>query len=39
MLVKLKAEIITMKHPLIKPELGRAPSWSPGTQALARPGP
>ncbi len=25
MLVKLKAEIITMKHPLIKPELGRAP--------------
>jgi len=26
MLVKLKAEIITMKHPLIKPELGRAPS-------------
>lgn len=26
MLVKLKAEIITMRHPLIKPELGRAPS-------------
>ncbi|MDY7580023.1 sulfurtransferase [Herbaspirillum sp. RTI4] len=26
MLVKLKAEIITMKHPLIKPEEGRAPS-------------
>tara|TARA_R110001599_G_scaffold353676_1_gene595219 strand:- start:279912 stop:280805 length:894 start_codon:yes stop_codon:yes gene_type:complete len=26
MLVKLKREIITMKHPLIKPELGRAPS-------------
>ncbi|AMO94043.1 rhodanese-like domain protein [Collimonas fungivorans] len=26
MLVKLKAEIITMKHPLIKPELGRAPA-------------
>lgn len=26
MLVKLKHEIITMKHPLIKPELGRAPS-------------
>ncbi|MBB3214131.1 UPF0176 protein [Herbaspirillum sp. Sphag1AN] len=25
MLVKLKAEIITMKHPLIKPEEGRAP--------------
>jgi UPF0176 protein len=25
MLVKLKAEIITMKQPLIKPELGRAP--------------
>ena len=25
MLVKLKREIITMKHPLIKPELGRAP--------------
>lgn len=25
MLVKLKAEIITMRHPLIKPELGRAP--------------
>jgi UPF0176 protein len=26
MLVKLKAEIITMRMPLIKPELGRAPS-------------
>ena len=26
MLVKLKAEIITMKHPLIKPELDRAPA-------------
>jgi UPF0176 protein len=26
MLVKLKREIITMKHPLIKPELGRAPA-------------
>lgn len=26
MLVKLKKEIITMKHPLIKPELGRAPA-------------
>lgn len=26
MLVKLKREIITMKHPLIKPELGRAPT-------------
>lgn len=25
MLVKLKKEIITMRHPLIKPELGRAP--------------
>lgn len=25
MLVRLKKEIITMKHPLIKPELGRAP--------------
>ncbi|KAF3999955.1 sulfurtransferase [Glaciimonas immobilis] len=31
MLVKLKAEIITMKHPLIKPELGRAPSVAPKT--------
>ncbi|MBB5391428.1 MULTISPECIES: sulfurtransferase [unclassified Herbaspirillum] len=29
MLVKLKAEIITMKHPLIKPEQGRAPSVEP----------
>jgi len=26
MLVKLKKEIITMRHPLIQPELGRAPS-------------
>ncbi|HTH44652.1 MAG TPA: sulfurtransferase, partial [Oxalicibacterium sp.] len=26
MLVKLKPEIITMKHPLIKPEEGRAPA-------------
>jgi UPF0176 protein len=26
MLVKLKSEIITMKHPLIKPEEGRAPA-------------
>jgi UPF0176 protein len=26
MLVRLKREIITMKHPLIKPELGRAPA-------------
>lgn len=26
MVVKLKSEIITMKHPLIKPELGRAPA-------------
>ncbi|MGI4848803.1 MAG: sulfurtransferase [Janthinobacterium lividum] len=26
MLVKLKREIITMNHPLIKPELGRAPA-------------
>lgn len=29
MLVRLKREIITMKHPLIKPELGRAPSVAP----------
>ena len=28
MLVRLKREIITMKHPLIKPELGRAPAFS-----------
>ena len=28
MLVRLKREIITMKHPLIKPELGRAPTVS-----------
>src|SRR5450830_1676278 len=31
MLVKLKAEIITMKHPLIRPEQGRAPSVAPKT--------
>lgn len=31
MLVKLKREIITMKHPLIKPEEGRAPAVLPGT--------
>lgn len=31
MLVKLKREIITMKNPLIKPELGRAPSVEPAT--------
>lgn len=31
MLVKLKPEIITMRHPLIKPELGRAPAVSPVT--------
>lgn len=31
MLVKLKREIITMKHPLIKPEEGRAPSVTPTT--------
>jgi UPF0176 protein len=31
MLVKLKAEIITMKHPLIKPEEGRAPAVEPAT--------
>jgi UPF0176 protein len=29
MLVKQKREIITMKHPLIKPELGRAPAVAP----------
>jgi UPF0176 protein len=29
MLVKLKAEIITMKNPLIKPEEGRAPAVDP----------
>ena len=28
MLVRLKKEIITMKHPLIRPELGRAPAVS-----------
>ncbi len=31
MLVKLKREIITMKKPAIRPELGRAPSVSPVT--------
>jgi UPF0176 protein len=31
MLVKLKAEIITMKHPLIQPEKGRAPAVEPKT--------
>jgi len=31
MLVKLKREIITMKHPLIKPEEGRAPFVEPLT--------
>ena len=31
MLVKLKSEIITMRMPLIKPELGRAPSVAPAT--------
>lgn len=30
-LVKLKPEIITMRHPLIKPELGRAPAVDPAT--------
>ena len=31
MLVKLKREIITMKHPLIQPEKGRAPAVPPAT--------
>ena len=31
MLVKIKQEIITMRMPLIKPELGRAPSVAPAT--------
>ncbi|HZX27425.1 MAG TPA: sulfurtransferase [Telluria sp.] len=31
MLVKLKSEIITMRMPLIKPELGRAPAVDPKT--------
>lgn len=31
MLVKIKKEIITMRMPLIKPELGRAPSIDPKT--------
>jgi UPF0176 protein len=31
MLVKIKNEIITMRMPLIKPELGRAPAVSPTT--------
>ena len=34
MLVRLKREIITMKNPLIKPELGRAPAV--GAQTLRR---
>jgi UPF0176 protein len=31
MLVKFKPEIITMKHPLIQPERGRAPAVEPAT--------
>ena len=31
MLVKIKQEIITMRMPLIKPELGRAPAVAPAT--------
>ena len=31
MLVRLKREIITMKHPLIRPEQGRAPAVAPAT--------
>ena len=31
MMVKCKPELITMKHPLIKPELGRAPAVAPAT--------
>ncbi|MGV3654117.1 MAG: sulfurtransferase, partial [Noviherbaspirillum sp.] len=31
MLVKLKREIITMKHPAIRPEQGRAPAVLPAT--------
>ena len=31
MLVKIKPEIITMRHPLVKPELGRAPAVAPAT--------
>jgi UPF0176 protein len=31
MLVKLKREIITMNHPLIRPEKGRAPAVDPAT--------
>ncbi len=31
LLIKLKAEIITMKHPLIQPEKGRAPGVEPTT--------
>jgi len=31
MRVRLKKEIITMKHPLIQPEAGRAPSVAPAT--------
>ncbi len=40
MLVKLKREIITMKKPAIRPELGRAPSVdAPTLKTLARPRP
>ena len=31
MLVKIKPEIVTMRRPLIKPELGRAPAVTPAT--------
>lgn len=31
LLVKIKPEIITMKHPLIRPEAGRAPAVAPAT--------
>ena len=33
MRVRLKKEIITMRHPLVRPELGRAPSVPPTTLA------
>jgi UPF0176 protein len=33
MRVRLKKEIITMRHPLVRPELGRAPSVAPATLA------
>ena len=33
MRVRLKKEIITMRHPLVRPELGRAPSVPPATLA------